>query len=457
MEPRIKNGQQIEITIERLSFTGKGIGRVNNFVVFVPHTIPGDNARVEITSVKRRYADARVVEYLKRSEDAIQPRCQHFDLCGGCSFQNLPYELQLKAKLESVTSHLIRIGKFENPPIEPILPADEIFFYRNKMEFSFKPDDQNHLNLGLHHRGDWENIFDVTACQLQSEISNQIVTKTRDFFCKLKIPAYHLSEHHGYLRFLGVRESRAENSIMLILVTNAGQLDRRDEFIGMITSNFPQVKSIVHVINSAKANIATGEDPVTIWGEDYIVEKIADKSFKIRPTTFFQTNTKQTEALYSTVAHLADFSDTENVLDLYTGCGSIALYISGLVNSVYGVELNPEAVTSAHENADLNNITNCDFAAGDVRKILNEIVEQNQYYDTIITDPPRAGIGRKVIKKIIRLHPRKIVYVSCNPATLAEDLKELCNCGYKLDKVVPVDMFPHTFHIESVSRLTREE
>ena len=397
------------------------------------------------------------VEYIKRSDNAITPQCNHFDLCGGCSFQNLPYELQLEAKLEAVTSHLIRIGKIEQPPIQPILPADEIFFYRNKMEFSFKPDEDNHLNLGLHHRGQWDNIFDIHECQLQSETSNQIVCKVRDFFIEHKIPAYHLSEHHGYLRFLTVRESRAENSIMLILVTNAGELECRDEFIGMITGSFPQVKSIVQIVNSAKANIATGEDPITLWGADHIIEKIGGKSFKIRPTTFFQTNTKQTEKLYSTIAELAEFSADENVLDLYTGCGTIALYISDLVSSVFGVELNPESITSAFENAKLNNVENCDFTAGDVRKILTELIEQSQHYDTIITDPPRAGVGRKVIKKIVKLNPRKIVYVSCNPATLSEDLKELRDSGYSLDKIIPVDMFPHTFHIESVSRLTRIE
>ena len=454
----IKVGNTIDLQIERLSFTGKGIARVDNFVIFVPHTLPGDQVSARIVKLKRRYADGKVVEFKQRSDMAIEPQCHHFGVCGGCSFQNLPYPEQLNAKREAIYEHLRRIGKIEEPPLADVIGAENIFYYRNKMEFSFIPDSDHHLKLGLHHRGEWEKIFDVERCLLQSEKSNRIIEFARDFFRKRKVPAYHISEHHGYLRFLIIRQSRASGEIMLILVTNRGDLDCRDEFIAEINESFPEVASIAHVVNATKANIATGEEPVIIYGADYITEKIGEKSYHIRPTSFFQTNSAQTEVLYHRIVELGDFRPDERVLDLYTGCGTIAIYIADRVKSVLGIELNPDAIKSADENAQLNNVdNNCRFIAGDVRKTLHELVGDGQTADSVIVDPPRAGIGRKVIHHLVKMDPRKIVYVSCNPATLAEDVHELGRFGFRLEKTVPVDMFPHTFHIETVSRLTREE
>lgn len=453
----LKIGDQVEVKIERLSFTGKGIGRVNNFVLFIPNTIPGDYVKAEIYACKRRYADAKVVEYIQHSEDSVKPECGHFEICGGCSFQNLPYHLQLDAKQEAVLEHLRRIGKIDDPPLEDIIGCESRYFYRNKMEFSFKPDDKDSLRLGLHHRGEWEKIFNVEKCLLQSEASNAIVTRVRDFFREKGIPAYHLSEHYGYLRFLTIRESRGTGEAMMILVTNQGELEHKGEFIDMIRHEFPQIVSIVQVINSRKANIAVGESETVLWGQNYITEKLGNYEFRIRPSSFFQTNSRQTEILYETAMRYAEFQPNENVLDLYTGCGSIAIYISGKVNSVLGVELNPDAIISAKENAEVNGIDNCRFETADVKEFLDRLLAENTHFDTVIIDPPRAGIGRKVVSRIGRLSPEKIVYVSCNPSTLAGDLIEFGRAGYRLEKTVPVDMFPHTFHIESVSRLSKIE
>ncbi len=455
MSKALQVGDIIDLEIDRLSFTGKGIGRQNNFVVFVPHTIPGDHIRAEITNIKRRYADGRAREYLKRSELSIEAPCRHFGICGGCSFQNLEYERQLEYKQDAVLQHLLRIGKFDDPPLEEITGSKDKFFYRNKMEFSFKPDPDKHLVLGLHHRGEWNRIFDVDECLLQSETSNKIVKAVRDFFIEWEVPAYHISEHHGYLRFLTIRESRAKGEIMLILVTNRGDFEHQQEFIEMIKANFSQVVSIIHVVNSKKANIAIGESEEVIWGQEYISEKIAGNEYIIRPSSFFQTNSAQTKVLYDMAADMAGFENSEDVLDLYTGCGTIAIHVSDKVNSVFGVELNEDAIRSAQENCRINNIENCSFEAGDVRKVLDRLISEDHKFDTIIMDPPRGGIGRKIIKKIVRLSPKKIVYVSCNPSTLSSDLKDLKDGGYNLESVSTVDMFPHTFHIESVSRLTR--
>lgn len=453
----LKIGDQVEVKIERLSFTGKGIGRVNNFVLFIPNTIPGDHVKAEIYTCKRRYADAKVVEYIEHSEDSVKPECGHFEICGGCSFQNLPYQLQLDAKQEAVREHLRRIGKIEEPPLLDIIGCQDKYYYRNKMEFSFKPDDDDSLRLGLHHRGEWEKIFNVEKCLLQSEASNAIVSRVRNFFKEKQIPAYHLSEHYGYLRFLTIRESRGTGEAMMILVTNKGEFEHKDEFIEMIRQEFPQIVSIVQVINARKANIAQGESETVLWGQNYITEKLGNYEFRIRPSTFFQTNSRQTEILYNTALEFAELQPHENVLDLYTGCGTIAIYISGLVDSVLGVELNPDAIVSAKENAEANSITNCRFEASDAKEYLDKLIAENAQFDTIIIDPPRAGIGRKVVSRIGRLSPEKIVYVSCNPSTLAGDLVEFRRAGYKLEKTVPVDMFPHTFHIESVSRLSNTE
>ncbi len=457
MSTPIKNGDIIELLIDRLSFTGKGIGRYENFVVFIPQTIPGDLVRAQITVVKRKFADAKAVEFIRRSDLAIEPKCRHFGICGGCSFQNLGYDDQLAAKQDAILQHLRRIGNIEEPPLEDAIGSENQFFYRNKMEFSFKPDELDFMRLGLHHRGDWNNIFDVEECLLQSEISNGIVTAIREFFTAKGIPAYHLSEHHGYLRFLTVRESKSSGEVMLILVTNKGSSDYKDEFVNMVRESFPQVVSIAHVINSTKGNVATGKFEEFMWGKEFIIEKICGKDFKIGPTTFFQTNSRQTEKLYEKISELADFQSEDEVLDLYTGCGTIAIHIADQVRSVLGVELNQDAVRAAEENARLNAAGNCEFIAGDALKVLNEILENRpDRFGTIIVDPPRAGIGKKMVKRIIRLEPRRIIYVSCNPATLAADLKDLMTADYGLDRVVPVDMFPHTFHIESVSKLTKK-
>ncbi len=456
MPKTLQIGDRLEIAIDRLSFTGKGIGRVDNFVIFIPHTIPGDIVRAEITARKKRYADARAVEFVRHSEDSIEAKCRHFGICGGCSFQNLPYDLQLEAKEEAVREHIRRIGKIEEPPLAKIVLSEKQFFYRNKMEFSFKPDDEDYLKLGLHHRGEWEKIFDVEECLLQSEISNKIVMHIRDFFKARQIPAYHLSEHHGHLRFMVIRESAATGEIMLILVTNKGDFDYMEEFIEAVTSKFPEMASIVHVINSKKANIASGESEEVIWGKEHITENIGGNKFLIRPSSFFQTNSRQTEILYNLAAEIGEFKSDEKVLDLYTGCGTIAIHIARNVKSVLGIELNPDAIKSAQENADLNDIENCEFIAGDVRKTMDGLINDEQKFDTIIADPPRAGIGHKALVRIFKLKPEKMVYISCNPSTLAADLKELEQNGYRLDKTVPVDMFPHTFHIETVSRLTRK-
>jgi 23S rRNA (uracil1939-C5)-methyltransferase len=427
-------------------------------VVFIPQTIPGDLVRARITAIKRKYADARLIEYIRHSENAVEPKCRHFEICGGCSFQNLGYEDQLEAKQDAIRQHLIRIGKIDDPPLDDVIGAENQFFYRNKMEFSFKPDEEDFMHLGLHWRGDWNNIFDIEECLLQSEISNKLVITIRKFFTSKKIPAYHLSEHRGYLRFLIIRESKSSGEVMLSLVTNRGSYDYKDELVDMITGAFPEVVSIAHVINITKANVATGKFEEFIWGREFIIEKICGKDFKIGPTTFFQTNSRQTEKLYETISKLAELRPEDEVLDLYTGCGTIAIHVADKVKSVLGVELNQDAVRTAVENAELNGVDNCEFIAGDTMKVLNDIIENHPgRFGTIIADPPRAGIGKKAVKRIIRLNPRRIVYVSCNPATLAEDLKDLLAAGYNLEKVIPVDMFPHTFHIESVSRLTKDE
>jgi 23S rRNA (uracil1939-C5)-methyltransferase len=457
MQKNLKIGDRVEVKIERLSFTGKGIGRLNNFVIFIPNTIPGDHVKAEIYACKRRYADAKAVEYVQRSPDSVAPECRHFEICGGCSFQNLPYQLQLEAKQEAVREHLRRIGKIEDPPLENIIGCEEQYFYRNKMEFSFKPDENNSLRLGLHHRGEWEKIFDVEKCLLQSEFSNTIVSRVREFFRQRNVPAYHLSEHYGYLRFLTIRESSGTGEAMMILVTNQGELEHKDDFIDMVRNEFPQVVSIMQVINTRKANVAMGESETVLWGRNFITEKLGDYEFRIRPSSFFQTNSRQTQILYDTALRLGEFGPEEKVLDLYTGCGTIAIYISGRVKSVLGVELNPDAVTSARENAEVNGVENCRFETADVRKSLDEMVDNGERFDTVIIDPPRAGIGRKIVSRIGRLSPEKIIYVSCNPSTLAGDIMEFGQAGYMLEKTVPVDMFPHTFHIESVSRLSRAE
>jgi 23S rRNA (uracil1939-C5)-methyltransferase len=454
LSANIKKKDIVELEISDLAYGGKSVAKLDGLVVLIRGGIPGDIVKAEIVKKKSNFAEAKILEITKESDLRTKPVCSHFGLCGGCSWQDLKYEEQLKFKTKQVKECLEHIGNFSDFPIQEALGSDEIFYYRNKMEYAFAPDPNQHLILGLHPRERFYQVFDLEECFLQSEKANQIVDFVRGFVKERKMIPYNLKERSGFLRFLAIRESKNIDMTMVNLVTNKGEFPFKDEFSPKLFSNFSSIKSIVRNISSKLANIAIGEEEELLGGDRTITEKLGKFTFEISSNSFFQTNTKQAEKLYEVVLNMADLRGDELVLDLYCGTGTISIFISQNAKKVMGVESVEESVKNAQRNAELNNVTNCEFICGEAKKVLAKSETDKKIPDLVVVDPPRAGLHKHVVKSLLSIKPPKIIYVSCNPSTLARDLKILCEKYYKLDKVQPIDMFPHTYHIETLVGLT---
>lgn len=453
MSVNIKKKDIVELQISDLAYGGKSVAKLDGLVVLIKGGIPGDIVKAEIVKKKSNFAEARILEIIKESDLRTEPVCSHFGLCGGCTWQDLKYEEQLKFKTKQVKECLEHIGGFSDFPIQEALGSDEIFYYRNKMEYAFAPDTDKHLILGLHPKGRFEQVFDLKGCFLQSKNANQIVDFAREFGKEKKLIPYDLKERAGFLKFLAVREGKNTGMTMVNLVTNKGEFPFRDEFSSRLFSNFPSVKSVIRNINSKLTNIAVGEEEELLGGQRIITEKLGKFTFEISSNSFFQTNTKQAEKLYEVVLNMADLQGNESVFDLYSGTGTISIFLSQRAKKVVGVESVEESVKNAQRNAELNGITNCEFICGEVKKVLTKFEADKQIPNLVVVDPPRAGLHKHVVKSLLTMKPHKIIYVSCNPSTLARDLKILCEECYRLEKVQPVDMFPHTYHIETVVKL----
>jgi 23S rRNA (uracil1939-C5)-methyltransferase len=455
MRPSIKKNDIVELQISDLAYGGTGVARVNGFVVLVLGGIPGDVVKAQITKRKPNYAEAEIQEVVRQSDLRIQPRCSHFGVCGGCTWQNLRYEEQLKFKTKEVRESLRHIGGFSDPPVADALGSQDVFFYRNKMEYAFLPHPEKKLVLGLHPRRRYDLVFDLKECFLQSEQANQIVDFVRRYAKESGLPAYDHRTRSGLLRFLMIKEAKNTGMSMVNFVTYRGDFSQAGRLAGLLMADFPKVKSVVRNINSKLAHVAVGEEEELLGGERIITETLGDFTFEISSNSFFQTNPKQAERLYQVILQQAELQGEENVLDLYCGNGTISMFLATGAKTVTGVESVLETVENAKRNAELNRVTNCEFVLGEARKVLREFEQQKQSFDLVVTDPPRAGLHPKVVKSLLGLRPPKIIYVSCNPTTLARDLKILCESDYKLAEVQPVDMFPHTYHIESVTKLVR--
>jgi 23S rRNA (uracil1939-C5)-methyltransferase len=461
----------IELKIEDIGFEGNGIGKTSgNFAVFVPNTVPGDLVSAQIIKVKKNLAEAKLVKIISQSLFRTIPECSYFGTCNGCRMQNIEYSKQLMIKRQSVINAFERIGGFKNITIPEVTGSDEIFYYRNKLEFSFSSNrwlteaDMNSgeadksFALGFHKPGFIDKIIDIHKCHLQSEISNNILNLTRSYFKEKNISIYSTKTHEGFLRFLVIRQSANTNDLMVNLITSGENTKLIKGYADALLKEIPEKKyslTIIHSISTKKAQVAQAETINVLHGKGYIEEKLGDINFKITPFSFFQTNTRQCEKLFKLMTEIADFSKDDKVIDLYCGCGAISLYISDKVNSVHGVEMSEDSINYAIENAELNNVTNCSFLASDVKEYLQSILppnEGNYEFDTVILDPPRSGIHPKAAEYLLQLEPAKIIYVSCNPTTQARDIKLLAE-KYEIRKVQPVDMFPHTFHIENIVRL----
>ena len=453
MAAPVRKDEEVELQVDSLAYGGNGVARLNGFVVFVRRGLPGDRVRARVTKVKRGFAEALATEVLEPSAQRVDAPCAHYPACGGCRFQDLDYAAQVASKEAQVRDALVRIGGIAEPPLEPIVPAESAFFYRNKMEYSFTETPSGPA-LGFHKAGRWDEVLEIERCWLTTDLGNAIRNAVRDWAREEGLVAYEQSEHTGYLRHLVVREGRNTGQVLVLLVTGPGEKFERDYLVEVLR-RFPEVRSVHWAVNDGPSEV-TNLPTTLLWGEDAIEEEILGLRYRVRPNAFLQTNTEMAERLYSLAIEYAALTGDETVYDLYCGTGTIGLALAGKALSVWGVEISEEAVACALENADLNGISNAAFFAGNVGQSIEELAERAGQPDVVVVDPPRAGLAGKALKRTGALGARRIVYVSCNPTTLASDVKVLRGeYGYELVRARPVDMFPHTPHVETVAMLER--
>lgn len=465
MTRKVKRRQTVELSVEKVAFGGMGMAYLDEYVVFVENTLPGDRVQARVKKAKSNYAEAYPIEILEPSPLRQDAPCRHFGHCGGCKWQNVDYQKQLDFKTAHVGESLRHIGGVDAGVLHRALPSDPIFGYRNKMEFSFShnrwltpeelrnPEIKKGFALGMHVPRHFDRILDIEKCWLQSERMNRVLAFSKGYFTAAPLSVYNLHSKEGILRFLVIRESVAYQNLMVNVVSSESITDELQEYITLLTEAVPEVVSIINTVNDSLAQVATGRDQVLLYGAPVIYEKLGRHEFEISPNSFFQTNSRQAKTLYDVVRAYAGLCG-ERVWDLYCGTGSIAIYLADLASEVVGFEIVEDAVRDADRNAALNGVHNCSFVAGDLRFNLEKYAGNPP--EVLICDPPRAGMHKDVVAAIRQLGPRRIVYVSCNPATMARDLAELVQ-DYQVAEVQPVDMFPHTYHIESVARLERRE
>jgi 23S rRNA (uracil1939-C5)-methyltransferase len=450
----VTRDEELELKIDSLAYGGNGVARLNGFVVFVRRGLPGDTVRARVTKVQRRHAEALATEVLEPSPLRVEAPCDHYPACGGCRFQDLAYEAQAEAKAEQVSDALRRIGGISDPPLEPILPAEEIFHYRNKLEYSFTQLEDG-PTLGFHKAGRWDEVLEIERCWLTTDLGNAIRNAVREWARGDKLVAYDQAEHTGYLRHLVVREGMNTGQVLVQVVTGPGEKLDTGGFVDVLR-RFPEVRSVHWSVNDTAAEV-TNLPTQLLWGEEAIEEELCRLRFRVRPNAFLQTNTRMAERIYGLVREFAALTGDETVYDLYCGIGTIGLVLARDALTVWGIDISEESIACALENADLNGIGNAAYFAGNVGQALEELRDRSGGADVVVVDPPRAGLAGKALKRLGEIEAPRIVYVSCNPTTLAGDLKRLRGeYGYELRRAKPVDMFPHTPHVETVSLLERD-
>jgi 23S rRNA (uracil1939-C5)-methyltransferase len=450
----VAKDQELELDIESLAYGGNGVARLNGFVVFVRRGLPGDKVRARVTKVQRRHAEALATDVIQPSPLRVDAPCRHYPACGGCRFQDLAYEAQIEAKADQVGDALRRIGGIAEPPLEPIMPAEEIFHYRNKLEYSFTQLEDG-PTLGFHKAGRWDEVLEIEQCWLTTELGNRIRNTVREWARGDRLVAYDQTEHTGYLRHLVVREGRNTAQVLVQLVTGPGEKFDRGGFVDMLRT-FPEVRSIHWSVNESSAEV-TNLPAELLWGEEAIEEELCSLRLRVRPNAFLQTNTRMAEKLYGVAREFAALTGSETVYDLYCGIGTIGLVLAGDALTVWGIDVSEESIACALENAELNGITNAAYFAGNVGQALEDLHARSGDPDVVVVDPPRAGLAGKALRRLGEIGAQRVVYVSCNPTTLAGDLKRLRDdYGYALRRAKPVDMFPHTPHVEVVSLLERD-
>lgn len=450
MSENLDKGSIAETKIIDISHEGKGVGKIDGLTVFIEGGTLGDTVKLEITQMKKSFALAKTLEIIKPSRYRVASNCKVSDQCGGCQLRELDYERQLKMKTDKVKNDLERLGKLENVKVHDIIGMDKPIRYRNKAQI---PVGEKHI--GFYKKGS-NSIVDTDECVIQSKSTEKVIKLVREFMKKYDVSGYSKRTNKGVIRHIVTKISFKTGDMMLILVTNSHKLPHKEEFIEMIRKEMPSVKSIIQNVNDKRTNLVLGERNKIIYGHGKIIDYIGDLQFKISPNSFFQVNPKQTQLLYEKALKFANLKGNETVFDIYSGIGSLSLFLSKKAKKVYGIEVVKEAVEDAKENAELNGITNVEFYEGTAESVLNELCEEGQLADVVVLDPPRKGCEQEVLESIVKLNPERIVYVSCNPSTLARDLSFLSENGFKVKEVQPVDMFPGSVHVETVTLIVKE-
>ena len=450
-----RRGDSVSLTIDDLAFGGEGVGRLDGYVVFVRGALPGDRLRARIVEPRARYARGQIEAIEVPSPDRVEAPCPHFGHCGGCRLQHLAYPSQLVFKEKQVRDCLERLGGVEKVEIRPILPAPDPYGYRNKMEFTVAEIAKQAV-VGLHEAERYDSVLDIERCLLQSDTMNALLATARAEFRGRGVGVYEQDTGSGLLRFVTLREGRRTAEAMVNIVASAPDVETLGPVAEALAAAVPAITSVVLNVNAQKASVAVGTEEHLLLGRDYIRESLGGLSFQISPNSFFQTNTVQAERLFAVVAAAAELKADDTVLDLYAGTGAISLLLARQCRWVYGIEVSTAAVADAVRNARANGIENCTFLTGEVRHVLPDLLRDGVRAAVVVADPPRAGFHPRALTALADIAPARLVYVSCNPSTLARDVGELLRRGYRLLWVQPVDMFPQTPHIEAVALLRRE-
>ena len=453
VKPPVEKGKEYNIHIESLGTSGEGVGRIDGFTVFVEGGLPGEDLFIRITEVKKNYAAADLLKIINASHDRVKPPCEIYRECGGCQLQHLSYEGQLMVKQQQVKDAIERIGHLKNLPVLPTIGAKEPWNYRNKVAFPVEREKGKTI-IGCFAQGT-HKIIDSSDCMIQDKINNEAISAVREVIDKLNIPVYDEDRHTGVIRHVVARTGE-KGQLMVVLVTATKRLSREKEIIKLLRSRLPQMVSLQQNIQTYRNNVILGRETKLLWGRPTIKAKLGKFSFNVSARSFFQVNTKQAEVLYDKALEFAQLTGKETVIDAYCGTGTISLYLAQKAHKVYGVEIVSPAIKDAEKNARENNVKNAEFIVGDCTKVMPRLFKQGVRPDVIVVDPPRAGCTEVVLKTFASMQPNRIVYVSCNPATLARDLEILDKLGYKAEKVQPVDMFVASSHVECVTIINKK-
>lgn len=445
----VKKNDYIDVTFEDLTHEGAGVAKVDGYPLFVPNALPGEKAQIKVLKTSKGYGFGKLIETYEESPYRVTAPCPIYKECGGCQLQHLSYEGQLLAKQKQVRDVLTRIGKLENVTVHPTLGMSDPWRYRNKSQVPIGEHEGGLIGGFYQQRS--HQIIDMKSCLIQQEKNDEVIQKVKDICNKNGVRAYDEQRHKGDLRHIMARYGLVTGDVMIVLVTNAKDLPNRKKIIADITKNIAGVKSIVQNVNPKKTNVIMGDETRVLWGQEVIYDYIGDVRFAISARSFYQVNPEQTKVLYDKALEYAALTGKEEVIDAYCGIGTISLFLAQKAKSVFGVEIVPEAIEDAKRNAELNNITNANFAVGKAEEVIPAWYEKGHKADVLVVDPPRKGCDEALLQTIIDMKPKKVVYVSCNPGTLARDLRVLEDGGYRTVEVQPVDMFPQTMHVECVA------